>query len=90
MCSLEHLNVVRLGGAAIGWEMSFLIGAIDDQVDQAILSFLNAKPYGADLHDLEIDIEEISFGDSICVIREGKRTFQNRRHITGNQFHVVD
>ncbi|MGY5810829.1 class I SAM-dependent methyltransferase [Rhizobium sp. LEGMi198b] len=60
--------------------------------DDDDFNFLDAyaERYGVALHDQDINIEEICFSDSICVIRKGEATFHNRRHITGNEFHVVD
>jgi SAM-dependent methyltransferase len=49
-----------------------------------------AERYSASLHDHDINIDEISFRNSICVIRKGDGTFKNRRHISGSIFQVAD
>lgn len=49
-----------------------------------------AERYNVDLMDLELDIEEVSFRNSVCVIKKGSPNARNRRHISGNTFFVTD
>ncbi|WFU05949.1 glycosyltransferase (plasmid) [Rhizobium sp. CB3171] len=49
-----------------------------------------AKRYGVSIDDRDIAIEEISFSNSVCIIRKGDGNFENRRHMTGTKFHVHD
>lgn len=50
-----------------------------------------ASRYNIALNDADLEIEEVAFGNSVCIIRkkvvEGE---ENRRHITGNVFKVLD
>ncbi|MGZ2403891.1 class I SAM-dependent methyltransferase [Rhizobium ruizarguesonis] len=49
-----------------------------------------AARYGLALDADAFAIEEVSFSDSVCIIRKGDKSFENRRHITGTEFRVVD
>lgn len=49
-----------------------------------------AKRYNVDIDDADLNIDEISFSNSVCVIRKGEDGFENRRHITGTEFRVQD
>ncbi|MFW8646004.1 class I SAM-dependent methyltransferase [Rhizobium beringeri] len=49
-----------------------------------------ATRYGLAVDDATLAIDEISFSNSVCVIRKGKDGFENRRHVTGTEFRVQD
>ncbi len=87
------------GGTDITLSSMGFLKLLADLTNQAFWHNKNAqfnllKPfadrYGVALDANEMIIEEISFSDSVCIIRKGKREFDNRRHLTGTIFSVVD
>ncbi|MFK0692079.1 class I SAM-dependent methyltransferase [Mesorhizobium sp. IMUNJ 23033] len=49
-----------------------------------------AERYNVALSDIDLDIDEVAFANSICIIRKGVGREENRRHIAGHIFKVND
>ncbi|TIT78230.1 MAG: hypothetical protein E5W57_12000 [Mesorhizobium sp.] len=47
-----------------------------------------AERYSIALSDVDLDIDEVAFANSICIVRKGVGRKENRRHIAGHIFKV--